>query len=662
MRIGVAYYPEHWSDDRWPVDARMMQQMGVDVVRVGEFAWSSLEPRRERFEMDWLEQVVELLAEHGLRTIMGTPTAAPPMWLCRRHPGITPIGPNGQGWYCGSRRELCVNNSAYRKYSRRIVVELAKRFGGNSSICAWQVDNEFGSGALPTCCCDECEQAFRQWLKRRYGTIGRLNRMWGTRFWSQTFSDFHDIPVPRRTPAGPHPSLALDYRRFTSASYRAFLAEQSGIIKEYAGEDATVTTNMVPPLAVPGLNMFSLAREEDVVSVDNFPGDGSSPDEAALTLDLARSARRRAFWVMEQQAGATPIPGRAGQPRPGQLRLWSYQAAARGAEMIAYFRWRTCPAGQEMHWHGLLDADGHPGRRFQEVKATIGELKERAELWKGSLPSADVAIMLDYGSAWALEATPLGARLDYFWQVRDVYTALRLMGVQVDFVAPGRNLSDYRAVVVPMPFVCPAGLGKQLETYAAQGGWALVTAPAGYKTPENTAIGRYPPGELRDVLGVEVAEHDVLGGESQNALLFDDGTSFPTGPFCSVMELRGAEPLARYEAQYYADSPAVTVREVGVGRVYFLGALVGPDCYRALLGRIVAGAAVVQSNLSSESVEVVHLTPGSDRKRLTFVLNHSAEPANLPLPGENACQDLLTGQVCRGEVALPGYGVVLLEM
>jgi len=663
VKIGVAYYPEQWPEERWPVDARLMARLNIDVVRVGEFAWSRLEPRRERIETDWFQRAVGVLADHGLKVIIGTPTAAPPAWLFSRHPGMTPVGPDGRRWHSGSRRHVCLSNPAYLKYARRIVTELARCFNGSSQVYAWQVDSELGGGPGGVCYCAECEQAFRRWLKRRYGTIERLNRQWGTAFWSQRFSDWHEVPAPRRTPGGPHPSLVLDYMRFVSAQHRAFIQEQRQLIKQYAGESAVVTASLPGALEAPHLNAFALAMAQDVVSVNNFPGDAARVDLTALQLDLARCAKGRPFWVLQQQAGAIAMPGASAQPRPGQLRLWSYQAAARGAELIAYFRWRTGPAGQQMHWYGLLEADGTPERRFEELRRTIQELKERAALWEGRLPRSEVAMVLHYDSAWALAATPLGAELDYFAHVRALYGVLRRAGVQVDFLPPSGDLSGYRLLIVPMPFVCDVQLARQLELYVHEGGQALVTAPAGYKTPVNTAAGGGPPGEYGGLLGVKVIEHDVLPEGAENFVEIE-GTSgrFPTGRFCSLVQLRGARTLGTYGAQFYAGTPALTVRAEGSGEVVFVGPVLDAQGYAAVIGLMLERAKVTRSEWACPLVEVVPLGGGEGKGPLTFVLNHGQEPVSLPLAGGEGLKELLSGQECHGSLTVPGYGVALLNL
>jgi len=664
MKIGVAYYPEHWPESRWPVDAKLMKQLHIDVVRIGEFAWSRLEPKRERLDMDWLHRAIKVLAEAGLKVILCTPTAAPPPWLFLRHPDIVPMDREGKRWNPGSRRDACLNNRAYQKYARRIVTELAKEFGTNPNVYAWQVDNELGCHGSGRCYCPDCEQAFRQWLKGRYGSIQRLNKKWGTVFWSQEFTDWYEIPAPRRTPAGAHPSLALDYSRFISATYRDFLKTQAEIIKTHAGKNCIVTTNSIG-LHLDQIDQFSLGAFQDVASVDNYPVEEGNLDVMALNLDLTRSVKRRAFWVLEQQAGATLIGGVHSQPRPGQLRLWAFQAAARGAELISFFRWRTCAFGQEMHWYGLLDADGTPRRRFEELRRAIPELKEKAPLWEGKLPQAKVALVLDYQSHWALADGSLGLEIDYVGHFRTLYRLLRRMGVQVDIIPPEGDVNGYRALIVPMPFICSAETVKKLEVHVTGGGAVLVTAPAGYRTNVNTTVSTPTPAELGELLGVEVVEHDILGAPGLNSMCFrggDEQATFECNRFCSVLELRGADPVATYEREFYAGSAAATVNSKGDGKAFFMAATCSDGCYEHMLQMTLDAAGVEANSWSSETIETIPLETSDKEGKLVFVLNHAGTPASLPLPQGGSCVDLLTDTQMSGSVELGGYEVALLRM
>ncbi len=656
MRIGVAYYPEQWPEDRWAHDALLMKQTGIDVVRLAEFAWSRLEPRRGQYDTEWLQRAIDVLAEHGLQTIMCTPTAAPPTWLFNRHPQMVPVDQLGRQWHPGSRRHACLNSRPYRRYVRRIVRETAKALATNPNVVAWQIDNEIGCHGSGRCYCEDCEQAFREWLKKRYGTIERLNKLWGSSFWSQEFNDWIFIPAPRRTPAGVHPSLALDYERFMTATARDFVQEQRQIIEDYGGK-APITTNCLGTVT-DQINQFSLAGVLDVAAYDNYPCGGDAAEPAAFQLDLARSVKRQPFWVMEQQSGPTLIPTAHARPRPGKLHLWSWQAAARGAELVAYFRWRTCGAGQEMHWHGILDANGAPSPRYSELRETIAEIKEHASLWEGRAPQPRVGLVLDYDSHWALKADSMAAEVNHLDQVRACHTLLTQRGISVDLIAPEQPLADYSAVLALTPLICRQQTAARWSAFVEAGGMLLVTAPAGYRTAQNTWVEEQPPAQLAPLLGVAVREVDALGPGGTNIVVMD-GQEFQVDALCSILTLQDADAVGTYAECWYAGEAAVTRHEVGKGTAYFLGSAGNEGLLNALLERLISDAGLAAHPWASQTVEVIPLGPGQDRR--AFVLNHAAEPTDLPLEEGQLCRDLLSGTEHCGSVKLPADGVALLQ-
>jgi len=659
MKIGVAYYPEHWPEERWAEDARLMREAGIEAVRLGEFAWWRLEPRRGQFDAGWLDRAIQTLAAQGLNVVLCTPTAAPPPWLFARHPSILPQDREGKQWARGSRRHVCLNNRPYRRYVRRILREVARAFAGRPEVLAWQIHTGLGGQPTGRCYCDDCEHAFREWLMRRYGIIARLNRLWGTGFWSQHFNDWHEVPAPRRTPAGAHPSLALDYDRFVSATCRDFVAEQRAIIEQYGGEGQKLITTNSLALDSDCVDQFEMGDQLDVAGVDNYPADGERAGRVALLLDLARGVKRKPFWVLEQQAGATTIPARASQPRPGQLRLWSFQAAARGAELVSYCPWRTYPFGQRMHWDGLLAADGAQGRRFAELAGAAAELSRKSPLWQGRLPKAPVAMVLDHAAHWALEADPTGRRLGYLGQFELLHGLLRRQGFVADVLPPGQDPTGYALLVVPMPVMVREQDAEHWDSFVQGGGTALFTAPAGDRTVHNAAEAR-PPGRLAELVGVEVVEQDVLGPGVANAVEFPDG-SLPACPLCCILEPGEAEPVAHYGGECYAGRPAVTRRERGQGRAYLLGATGGADLLGRVLREALQSAGLEPCKWASETVEVVPLRTDGEEPALTFVLNHADAAVELALGDGECLRDLLAGQDHTSTVRLEPYGVVLLQ-
>jgi len=654
MKFGVAYYPEHWSEDRWHEDARLIRQAGMDIVRVGEFAWSSMEPRRGQYDLDWLERAINICGDEGLKVIVGTPTAAPPLWLFARHPSMSACDREGKEWFAGSRRTACLNNRPYRRYVRRIVREMARRLARNAHVMGWQVDNELGCHASGACYCNDCEQGFREWLHRRYGTIERLNKLWGTVFWSQRVADWHLIKAPRRTPAGAHPSLVLDFLRFSSSSVRDFVAEQRKLIEEYSRHPVVITTNTIG-LHTDRIDQFALGSVLDVVAHDSYPVATGALPHTALNLDVARSSRSAPFWVMEQQAGATLIHSERSQPRPGQLGLWTVQAVARGADMVSYFRWRTCPFGQEMYWEGLFGVDGVPSAYYSEITSVMATLKAKASMWEGRRPDARVAIVLDYAAHWVLkEGGP-----DMLAQLRSFHDLLREAGLAVDIVQPDDDLSGYRVAIAPMPIISRERAAGRWIEFVRSGGTMLLTAPAGTRTEQSTRVMSTVPGHYADLLGAHVSVHDRLGSGADVQIAWDAET-YPAQRLLAVIETCGAETVATCVDEHYAGSPVVTRHACKRGHAWFLGAPTSRDGYARLLGAVLADAGVERHPWADETTEVIPLTADDGEPPLTFVLNHAATPVELALPPGVPHCDVLSDSEHRDALSIEGYGAVLL--
>ena len=336
--FGVDYYPEHWPRERWPIDARMMREAGIGLVRMGEFAWAKMEPAEGQFDFAWLDDAIGVLAAEGIQTVLGTPTATPPAWIIERNPEILPVDNTGAVRGFGGRHHDCQSNETYRVHIRRIVRAMAGHFAPDPHVVGWQIDNELGNSHRSLCFCDSCARAFRAWLRVRYKTIEALNQAWGTVFWSQTYSTFDQVPVPLPTPNSHNPSLLLDWKRFCSDLIVNFQRLQVAILREECPRQF-VTHNYM------GLfdktNYFDLAEDLDFIAHNQYPlhfrkdrYPVAPPERLAATLDLMRGIKRKPFWIMEQQAGPSGWETVSSTPRPGQLRLWTHQAVARGADTI----------------------------------------------------------------------------------------------------------------------------------------------------------------------------------------------------------------------------------------------------------------------------------------------------------------------------------------
>jgi beta-galactosidase len=582
VRLGVCYYPEHWPQDRWPVDAALMADTGLDLVRIGEFSWAVSEPSRNRWSWDWLDRAIDVLAGAGLDVVLGTPTATPPVWLAVERPEIISVGPDGRRRAYGSRRHTCPTSAAYREESARVVTALAQRYGRHEAVVAWQVDNEPGNHDSARCWCGECAAAFAEWLAERYGTVDELNEAWGTVFWSQIYPSFEAVVLPVPTRTDHNPSLLLAHRRFSSAQAASGLAEQRAILAE-ASHGRDVTTNLY--LGDLHVDAREVHAPTGLAAVDSYPHDTSGPLETAFVLDLARSTSgRQRAWVMEQQPGEINWSARNPMVPPGQVLTWGRQAALRGIEALLFFRWRAGRGGQEQEHAGLLRHDASPDRGLAEARELASWLRsiDPALLERDRAP---VALTFAYDDAWVLEIDPHRAGLRHRDFVVPAYRAARRLGLDVDVVDPTEDLTGYEIVLAPALHLRTPERVSALLAAVDSGATVVVGPRALVRDADAVWVDEPLPGGLAGRLGTRVT--DALAHETWPAgppPVTVDGA--PAGPWLDVLAEpaagTGAEVLSRWGGGTWLDGLPAVVRTGGL--VYC-----GPssdEAWTALLARL----------------------------------------------------------------------------
>lgn len=636
LRFGVDYYPEHWPKERWAYDAKLMKEAGIEVVRLAEFAWAKLEPSLGSFNFQWLDEAIETMSNFGIKVVLGTPTPTPPIWLVEMHPDILPVDLDGKTMGFGGRHHDCQSNENYRTHIRRFVRVMAKHYSKNNNVIGWQIDNEFGNSHNKLCGCDSCKNAFHKWLEKKYISIDRLNEAWGTVFWSQTYSKFTQIPLPMPTPNSHNPGLLLDWKRFASDLIVDFQKVQIDILREEC-PGQFITHNFMG--FFDKTDYFNLAKDLDFVSHDQYPlhfREGrdltACPFRAAAALDLMRAAKQKNFWVMEQQSGPTGWEVIGATPRPGQLKLWTYQSVAHGADTVVYFRWRSCLFGTEEYWHGILPHSGEPGRRYYEIKKAIEELSPVMEEFKGYTPEAEVGIVFSYDQNWAFQIQPHHPELSYIKHVQAYYKAFYDVNVPVDFVAQHQDFSKYRLLIAPLLYLTTPELVKKLEEYVKAGGKLVLTMRAGVKDWNNSVIPKTLPGDFSELSGNKIEDYDCLRQLSQSIAWTEEGYQ-DTGEvykWCDIITLNGAKALAVYEEEFYKGTPAVTCNEYGDGLTYYVGTELGEEMMKKLVSHLLNQSEVSSIISSPEGVEVCRRRVKD--KDYLFVLNHSSAEKEVLLP------------------------------
>ncbi len=648
--FGVDYYPEHWPEERWPLDARMMQEACFNTVRLAEFAWSRLEPQPGRFDFAWLDRAIDILSQHGMQVILGTPTASPPPWVMSMHPDAYRVNELGMPFTYGNRRAYCPTHAGYRERSRIITQAMAEHYARHQAVIGWQTDNEFGD----RCYCSSCRAAFQSWLQSKYPSLDTLNAAWGTIFWSHTYSEWSQIPAPLVSATfwadGCHnPGLALDYHRFMSDAYVAFQAEQMELLRRLC-PDHFITHNFMG-FGYDRIDYFDLAADLDFVSWDNYRRmqwtfkAEVDPAEAALAHAAMRGLKRKNFWVMEQQGGPGGWQIVSVTPRPGELRLWAYQSIAHGADGIIFFRWRTARFGTEQYWHGLLEHDARPSRRYQEIKRMGAEIKAIGDAIAGATVEADVALLVDYDTRFAFQIQANNPAFNYAEHCHDLFAAFHKRNVAVDVISPGADLSRYKLVIAPALYVLGTETAESLRRFTANGGVLVVTPRTGVKDEANAVVETPLPGLLADVCGIEVEEYDSLPeGVGQPIRFGEEVTLTDIRPharvWCDVVKPVSAEAIAHFTQDYYAGAPAVTRNRFGAGQAIYVATFGDEALFEALADWLLGLAQVTPGLTTSAGVEVCERRRGDER--LIFVLNHTGSTHEVAVEG--SFTDLLSGE------------------
>lgn len=666
IKYGGDYNPEQWPREVWDEDVRLMQRGGVNLATVGVFSWARLEPRPGEYDFAWLDDVLDTLHAGGIRVDLATATASPPPWLAKLHPETLPVTEEGVRLAVGSRQQYCPSSPAYRERARRLVERLVERYAGHPALELWHVNNEYGCH-VSHCYCDVSAAGFREWLEARYGSVDELNRAWGTAFWSQRYDSFDEVEPPRAAPTFRNPTQLLDFDRFSSDELLACYRAEVEVIR--AGSDVPITTNFMGFFKP--VDYWAWAPHVDIVSDDTYPdpADPASPSYAAMVRDLMRSLGGGAPWIlMEQSPSAVNWRSRNAPKAPGQMRAWSYQSVARGADGILFFQWRQSKAGSEKFHSGMVPHGGTDTRVWREIEQLGGELARLSGPEAGvegrGVPSS-VAIALDWHSWWAIEQPASPASVSYVATLFAWHRALTSLGVAVDFVRADGDLSGYRVVVAPAHFVATDAQVSSLAAFAESGG-TLVVGFGTAITDEHlhVRLGGYLGAPLRRALGVWVEEfappaapdlRDTGLGEVPAVPLDGDvfGGEATGSTWAEFVRVDDAETLATFTEGALAGWPAVTRRSVGGGgAAWYVATVPEPEALRRLAERVIAEAGVdaPAPAASGSQVEVVR------RGDVVFVINHGADDATLSIDGT----DVLGGGAASGLV-LPSQGVAIVR-
>jgi beta-galactosidase len=658
LHFGAAYYPEHWPRDRWPEDIRLMRAAGFTVARMAEFAWSTMEPAPGHFDLDWLGDAIAELAQHGLVSVLGTPTAAPPSWLVQASPDLLAVDENGRRVQFGNRCHYCVTSPDLHAATQRIARAMAERFGKDPNVIGWQLDNEYNR----VCYCDRCHFQFQQYLTETFGSLDALNEAWSTKYWSQTYSAWDQIPLPivpatAMAPIIHNPGLRLEFRRFVTDRYRRFQRLQIDELRPHLSTDVWITHNFMGWFE--GLDHYTMTQDLDMASWDWYVGTGHHDYlSSGAAHDLTRGFKRRNFWVMETQVGHTVHTALNSDLQRGEARAMAWHAIAHGADGLLYWQWRMALGGQEQYWGTIVDQAGRTRPIYEEVRQIGQELAQVAPILNGTKVSSDVAILNSYEDRWAIHMHRHHKDFDYVAHLLDYYRPLARRNVSVDIISTDAALDGYRIVIAPALHLLTDERVRRLREFVERGGRLVLTVRSGMKDDRNALLAMRQPGPLAELAGAEVEEYYAL---LEPIPVFGDrvsGTSKIWAERLAVLD-ETAHILARYGPSngWLDGQPALTLHPCGQGLVYVIGAWLDAAAQQVLVDSILRDAGI-ESLWDAPAGLAVAKRVDERGSEIWILVNHERTERSIPLPWP--AEDHLNGEAVEDNLTLPPYGVAVL--
>ncbi len=670
--LGTCYYPEHWPERLWEEDLERMEEAGIRVIRIAEFAWSKVEPEEGMFTFEFFDHFLDLAEKKRMQVIFCTPTATPPAWLTEKYPEVLNARMDGVLYRHGCRRHYNYNSPVYQKFSARITEKFAEHYGKRSCIIGWQIDNELNCETADFHS-ESDSLAFREFLKEKYGTLDALNEAWGTVFWNQTYTAWNEIFVPQPTVSGSvNPHRVQDYLRFVSESCRKFANMQSKIIEKYKKPEDFITTNGL----FGHLDNHEMTKESlDFIMYDSYPNfaycldtyqdqPGNLKDRKwSRNLTEVRSISKN-FGIMEQQSGANGWNTRmeAPTPRPGQMTLWTMQSIAHGADYVSYFRWRTCTMGTEIYWHGILDYSGRENRRIREVREIhkkVESIKEAA----GSLYEAKVGVLKDYDNVWDAEVDAWHRRVEEVSQ-KGIFAAAQKSHTPMDYLylndeTKAEELKKYQVLFYPHPTMMNAARAEILKEYTKQGGTLVIGCRSGYKDMTGKCVMDKLPGLLAELTGTDIPEYSFIAPDTGKVTVDWDGSFFQAEVFTDLLEpLEGGKIEAVYTSDYYAGSGALIGHLYGKGKAYYYGSTFTEEAADVFLEKLGVKSPYEAVISLPETCEIAVRRKGDTR--YLFILNYEKTEAECRLHAVGT--DLYTGEGLKGGFTIPEYGTCVIRL
>ena len=641
MLHGGDYNPEQWLDrpDILKKDIEYFKKAHINTVSVGIFSWAVLEPEEGKYNLGWLEEIIDNLYKEGISTILATPSGARPKWMADKYPEVLRMDPDRTRRFFGGRHNHCYTSPVYREKIYNINKKLSEHFGKHPAVILWHISNEYGG----ECHCPLCQEKFREWLKEKYGTIENLNSSWCTTFWSHTYNSFDQIESPSPKGENALHALSLDWKRFVTDRTVDFMRHEISAIRA-GGSELPATANLM--YDYDGLDYKKFKDVMDIVSWDNYPSwhkkdEYTTAVDGAMQHDLMRSIRKAPFLLMESCPSATNWKPINKLKKPGMHLAASLQAVAHGSDSVLYFQLRQSQGASEKFHGAVIDHYGGDDTRvFREV-TEVGEALEQIREIVGSEIKCQAAVLYDRENDWALKDAqgPRNEDMHYQECVQKQYRALRRKGCNTDIITMEHDLSDYKLLTVPMAYMFYHGYAEKLCTFAENGGTLVISYWSGLVDETDKCYLEGTPNGLMEAAGIRTEEIDALYDWEENHGIPETGNhlgitkSYTCKNLCELAKVSDAEVMMRYSEDFYQGYPVLTHKKYGKGHVYYVAADMEAAFYEDFLGRA-ADEAGVDTPLDFVPEGVSVTTRETEDTEYLFIQNFAGKMQTVSVPEE----------------------------
>lgn len=668
---GGDYNPDQWKDtpEIWDKDMHLMKLANCNTMSIGIFSWAMLEPQEGKFNFEWLDTIMDKLAENDAYAVLATPSGARPAWMAQKYPEILRVQSNRVRILFGNRHNHCYTSPIYREKTRIINQKLAERYKDHPALLVWHISNEYGGD----CHCELCQDAFRQWLKRKYDNdLDKLNYAWWTGFWSHTYTDWDQIQSPAPHGENSIHGLNLDWKRFVTHQTIEFMKNEIAPLKQITPH-IPVTTNFMGTYT--GLNYWKFASELDVISWDNYPlwhgieEDWKIAYKVAFVHDINRSLKNgKPFMLMESTPSVTNWHPVAKLKRPGMHILSSLQAIAHGSDTVQYFQWRKSRGSAEKFHGAVVDHCGHENTRvFREV-SELGKILKKLDPIIGTTVKPDVAIIYDWENRWAIEDAqgPRGEKKDYLQTCEAHYKTFWKHSVPVDIIDMESDFSQYKLLIAPMLYMVRHGVAERIEKFVELGGTFVTTYWSGIVDENDLCFTGGFPGPLKKITGIWSEEIDALYESEANYIVLKENNQlqlkgeYEARELCDLIHSETAEVLAVYKNDFYAGRPALTINHFGNGKAYYIAFRNNEDFLLDFYKKLIFDLNLKRA-MDADLPQGVTAQVRSDGKRyFVFILNFEPREKCINI-NDVIFKDMLTFEKITDFIVLPPYGFKILE-